>query len=214
MKKILIYGDSNTWGDNFLTNQRIPDDNQWPNLLQKELGNEYKILQEGLPGRLAGADEQIKKYKNGIDTFLSTFKTSAPVDYVIISLGTNDLQIKYNKNSKKIIEDLLNYKKIIENLYLDEEDKIKYFVDRQMPKIIYIMPINFDYKINASVIFNEECENKRKEIIKYFKENNINNVQFNNVELFEDGIHLNYEGHRMVAKKMGEVVKDEERIDK
>ena len=26
MKKILVYGDSNTWGDNFITGQRIPED--------------------------------------------------------------------------------------------------------------------------------------------------------------------------------------------
>ena len=58
-----------------------------------------------MPGRLAG-NEEIKKYKNGKDTFISIFKTNAPVDTVIISLGTNDLQLKYNKASEKIISDL------------------------------------------------------------------------------------------------------------
>ena len=26
MEKILIYGDSNTWGDNFITGERIPEE--------------------------------------------------------------------------------------------------------------------------------------------------------------------------------------------
>ena len=59
MKKILIYGDSNVWGDNFITRKRISDELQWSNILQKELGNDYKILQEGLPGRVAGSLKQM-----------------------------------------------------------------------------------------------------------------------------------------------------------
>ena len=105
MKKILVYGDSNTWGDNFITGERIADEKQWTNILRKKYDKEYIFLQEGLPGRLAG-NEEIKKYKNGKDTFISIFKTNAPVDTVIISLGTNDLQLKYNKASEKIISDL------------------------------------------------------------------------------------------------------------
>ena len=63
MKKILIYGDSNVWGDNFLTGQRIPDDKQWVNILRNKLGNNYILFQEGLPGRLAGNEEKEKIFK-------------------------------------------------------------------------------------------------------------------------------------------------------
>ena len=62
MKKILIYGDSNTWGDNFITGERIPDDKQWPHILEANIKG-YKILQEGLPGRIAGDYEDIKNIK-------------------------------------------------------------------------------------------------------------------------------------------------------
>ena len=69
-----------------------------------------------------------------------------------------------------------------------------------MPKIIYILPINFDYKVNASVIFNEESEEKRQDIIEYFKKQNINTIIANNLDLFEDGIHLSYQGHEEMSK--------------
>lgn len=199
VKKVLIYGDSNTWGDNFITGKRIPDEKQWVNILKKIYSKDYIFLQEGLPGRLAGNEEKFKPYKNGKDTFISTFRTNAPVDIVIISLGTNDLQIKYNKKSKDIINDLLWYKNKLEESFTDEEDKIKYF-NNKMPKIIYILPINFDYKVNASVIFNEESEEKRQEIIEYFKKQNINAIIANSLDLFEDGIHLSYQGHEEMAK--------------
>lgn len=99
MKKVLVYGDSNTWGDNFLTGERIPDDKQWVNILNKKYENKYLFLQEGLPGRIAGNEDIAKPFKNGKDTFLTVFRTNAPVDYLIIALGTNDLQIKYKKET-------------------------------------------------------------------------------------------------------------------
>lgn len=202
MKKILIYGDSNVWGDNFITGIRIPDDKQWVNILQEKVKDNYKLLQEGLPGRLAGSDEKEKVYKNGKDTFISTFRTNAPVDILIIALGTNDLQFKYNKTGKDIINDLLWYKEVLEQMVEDEDDKKKYFVNNELPEIIYILPSNFDYKENASVIFDEEKENERQNIIKYFVDNNIKNIYFNDIDLFEDGIHFNYEGHKKMADRV------------
>lgn len=206
MKKILIYGDSNVWGDNFITGKRIPDDKQWVNILRKRLNDKYLIFQEGLPGRVAGSDEEIKKYKNGKDSFVSTFRTNAPVDVIIISLGTNDLQVKYNKDAKDIINDLIWYRQVIEDCYQDLDDREKYFVANKLPKYIYILPINFDYKKNAKDIFDENSEKKRQDIIDYFKKNNIESVVLDNMSLFEDGIHLDYDGHKKQADIMEEVI--------
>lgn len=200
MKKILIYGDSNTWGDNFITGERIPEEKQWVNILRTKYENKYRFFQEGLPGRIAGNEETIKTYKNGKDTFISTFRTNAPVDKIIIALGTNDLQIKYQKTKDKIIEDLLWYKKQIEESYADLEDQKKYFNDKKLPEIIYILPINFDYQDKASVIFDKESEEKRQQIIKEFqKDKKLKTIVANDLELFDDGIHLNYQGHEQMA---------------
>lgn len=201
MKKILIYGDSNTWGDNFLTGERIPEEKQWVNILRIKYKNKYQFFQEGLPGRIAGNEETIKTYKNGKDTFISTFRTNAPVDKVIIALGTNDLQVKYQKTTDKIIEDLLWYKKQIEETYEDLEDQKKYFNNEKLPEIIYILPINFDYQNKASAIFDKESEEKRQQIIKDFQKNReLKIIVANDLDLFDDGIHLSYKGHEQMAK--------------
>lgn len=208
MKKILIYGDSNVWGDNFLTGKRIDDELQWPNILQSALGLNYKIIQEGLPGRIAGDEEANKRYKNGKDFFLTTFKTHAPLDIIIIALGTNDLQIKYNKKSTKIIEDLLWYKKLIKSEFSDLDNKKKYFVNKKMPNIIYILPFNFDYKVKAKEIFNEKSEEKRNEIIKVLAKSNneYKYIILNEVPLLNDGIHLNKNGHKKMANVVEEFI--------
>lgn len=210
MKKILIYGDSNVWGDNFFTGIRIPDEKQWPNILQKLLGTNFKILQEGLPGRVAGNIELDKKYKNGKDTFLSIFKTNAPVDYVIIALGTNDLQVKYDRDASLIERDLLWYKEIIEEEYIDDDNKKKYFVNGKMPKIIYLLPTHFIEK-KDNPVFNHNSEMKRNQLIHLFKNNqNITSYIFNDLPLFEDGIHLNYDGHKYLAEKVKKIIIENE----
>ena len=152
-----------------------------------------------MPGRIAGSEEQEKKYKNGKDNFISTFRTVAPVDIVIIALGTNDLQMKYKKSSKSIINDLLWYEKQLEQSYEDLEDRKKYFVNEKMPRVIYILPVNFDYKVNASVIFDEQSEQKRQEIIDYFSKNKKDIITSNDIDLFDDGIHLNFDAHKKLA---------------
>ena len=117
--------------------------------------------------------------------------------------------MKYNKTSSDIINDLLWYTSVLKEMIEDIDDKKKYFVNGKLPEILYILPVNFDYLVNANMIFNKEKEVQRQEIIKYFNDNNINNIYFNDIALFSDGIHLNYEGHQTLANKVFEEIKDE-----
>lgn len=200
MKKVLVYGDSNVWGDNFITGIRLQDEKQWLNIVQKNKSDKFKMLQEGLPGRIAGNYELDKKYKNGKDTYLSTFKTCAPVDMIIIALGTNDLQLKYQRSSQDIIQDLLWYEEIIKEEWMDEDNRKKYFVDGKLPKFIYILPPNFDYKKDASVIFDKNREETRQEVIKYFENSDKIYISVSDISLVEDGIHYSEEGHKQMAR--------------
>lgn len=210
MKKVLIYGDSNTWGDNFVTGERIPDQFQWVHILEGMTEKNYQFFQEGLPGRVAGSYETIKKYKNGKDTFISIFRTHAPLDVVIIALGTNDLQMKYNVSAKEIIDNLKWYKQIIQELYSDMEDRKKYFYQDTFPRFIYILPPNIDFENGAKNIFDKESNFKREEIIQYFQENIIDEqIIVTNLSLLEDGIHFDYAGHNTMANLVFEVLHHE-----
>ena len=99
--------------------------------------------------------------------------------------------------------------KTIEELYNDLEDRKKFFVNGNMPTIKYLLPINFDYKVNANMIFDEKSEKKRQEIIKYFKDNNIDSISLDNLELFDDGIHLNNNGHKQIVDKIVQVIEND-----
>ena len=211
MKNVLLYGDSNIWGDNFITGCRIPLEKQWAYILKDKLQGSYEVFGEGLPGRVAGNEDKDKPYKNGKDSFMAIFRTKAPLDVVIIALGTNDLQIKYNRSSNEIIEDLLWYKSKIVELFSDLEDRKKYFKNNQMPRIIYILPPNFDYKDRASIVLDETSEKKRQDIINYFVVNkdNYETILFQDAVLFEDGIHFNYDDHQKIATIVEGVLRSE-----
>lgn len=52
MKQILCFGDSNTWGYDGESRERLPWGVRWTSLLQEKLNKEkYRVIEEGLCGR-------------------------------------------------------------------------------------------------------------------------------------------------------------------
>ncbi len=96
MKVILCYGDSNTWGWDPVTQTRFSASERWPGVLQCELGDEYRVLEEGLPGRTTVWDDPIEGYKNGKHYLIPCLASHKPIDLVIILLGSNDLKMRFS----------------------------------------------------------------------------------------------------------------------
>lgn len=97
-KNILCYGDSNTWGtiprwaESDIPSERYPEEIRWPCVLQKLLGEDFRVIEEGLGGRTTIYSTQAAPWKNGETTLLSCLFTHRPLDLVILMLGSNDLQ--------------------------------------------------------------------------------------------------------------------------
>ncbi|MDR1516011.1 MAG: SGNH/GDSL hydrolase family protein [Synergistaceae bacterium] len=106
-KTILVFGDSNSWGwnpNNDLVKQfeRWDDDIRWPGVLQKELGDSYKVLVDGLNGRTTVWDDPIEEYRCGKDQIIPSMDAAAPIDLIIIFVGTNDLKVRYTVSAQDI----------------------------------------------------------------------------------------------------------------
>jgi len=102
MKRILCYGDSNTWGYDPATGERFPAPVRWTGVLQRELGEEYLIIEEGLNGRTTVWDDPIEGYKNGKSYLIPCLASLRPLDLVIIMLGTNDLKKRFSLSAYDI----------------------------------------------------------------------------------------------------------------
>jgi lysophospholipase L1-like esterase len=107
MKNIMIFGDSNTWGwdpsnDLIQVIKRWPDEVRWAGVLQEELGADYKIIPEGLNGRTTVWDDPIEEYRCGKQHIIPLLDSHAPLDLVIIMIGTNDLKDRYTVTAQDI----------------------------------------------------------------------------------------------------------------
>ncbi|MCB1446461.1 MAG: SGNH/GDSL hydrolase family protein [Rhizobiaceae bacterium] len=100
MKTVLCYGDSLTWGVNAETDRRHAYEDRWPSVLQKGLGHGVRVIPEGLNGRTTVYDDHSADCdRNGARMLPTILHTHAPLDLVIILLGTNDLKPVFANNA-------------------------------------------------------------------------------------------------------------------
>jgi lysophospholipase L1-like esterase len=104
MKEILCFGDSNTWGWDPQTKERYARDKRWPGVLQNTLGAGYHVIEEGQNGRTTVWDDPVEGSKNGRAYFIPCLETHAPLDLVIIMLGTNDLKYRFSVTAYDIAQ--------------------------------------------------------------------------------------------------------------
>ena len=102
VRSVLCFGDSNTWGLDPVTEARFPRTVRWPGLLQSALGSEWHVVEEGLNGRTTTLDSPIAPEKNGLDYLVPCLDSHAPLDAVVIYLGTNDLAERYSLTATDI----------------------------------------------------------------------------------------------------------------
>lgn len=104
MKRILCYGDSNTFGYKPDRSGRFNENIRWTGLLSKSLKEDFIIIEDGLCGRTTALDDPFCEGRNGLKSIKSSIKNNSPIDLLIIMLGTNDLKHIYKMTAKKIAE--------------------------------------------------------------------------------------------------------------
>ncbi len=103
-KRVLCFGDSLTWGADPETGGRHSVSSRWTTLLQKKLGENYWVIEEGLNGRTTIWDDPIEGDKNGRKHLPILLESHRPLDLVIIMLGTNDLKARFRVSAFQIAQ--------------------------------------------------------------------------------------------------------------
>ena len=105
-KHIVCLGDSNTHGycadpadcaDSAL--QRFNEDERWTKLLQKNLGEDYLVVEEGLSGRTTVFQDPLYEGLDALSYLWPCLKSHEPVSLLIIMLGTNDSKERFGMNA-------------------------------------------------------------------------------------------------------------------
>jgi lysophospholipase L1-like esterase len=92
MTTILCYGDSNTWGYNPADGSRFPPEVRWPGVMRKLLPPSFEVIEEALCGRTAILDDPFEEGRNGLPYLTPCLASHAPIDLVVLVLGTNDVK--------------------------------------------------------------------------------------------------------------------------
>ena len=105
-KHIICLGDSNTHGycadpadctDPELA--RFNEDERWTCLLQKALGEDCKVFEEGLSGRTTVFTDPLYEGLDALHYLWPCLKSHEPVSLLIVMLGTNDSKERFGMNA-------------------------------------------------------------------------------------------------------------------
>jgi len=102
VRQLLVYADSLTWGIIPGTRRRLPFDERWPGVLEEELtgkGNPVRVFEDCLNGRRTVWDDPFKPGRNGVAGLAQCMEKHAPLDLVILMLGSNDFQFVHPHNN-------------------------------------------------------------------------------------------------------------------
>ncbi len=199
MKHILCFGDSNLFGTN-PSGGRWPLEQRWTGLLSQALGNDYRIIEEGLGGRTTVFDDPLEENRNGSKQLPIMLHSHRPLDLVIISLGTNDCKTLFHANAKIIAKALEKLALMVRNYPYGEHYPI--------PQVLVLSPIHCGEHVEDSPFasFDHNAYLTSKSLapaIKAMAEKN--NLLFLDASLFAkssviDQLHMDSEGHSALAK--------------
>jgi lysophospholipase L1-like esterase len=140
-KTILCYGDSITWGYNPANSDRMMFDERWTGVLANGLGEDYRVIEEGLKGRTTIWDDPVNNgFKNGLKYLIPCLESHKPIDVCILFLGTNDLKSRFNLSEIDVAQGI--------RILLENIKKSASGVDGLSPKIILMVP-PYIKKINS-----------------------------------------------------------------
>lgn len=109
-KRVLVFGDSNSWGwmpvEQGVPTQRYASEDQWPEVMQGELGQGYEVVVDALSGRTTDVDDPTAPMDgaalNGAEYLPAAIAAHLPLDLVVIMLGTNDTKAQFQRTPFRI----------------------------------------------------------------------------------------------------------------
>jgi lysophospholipase L1-like esterase len=110
-KRVLCYGDSNTWGFIGLPDggptTRYARDQRWPGVLQAALGDGVEVIEEALNGRTTDVADPTNPQITGAGLDGAAYLPAAlashlPLDVVVIMLGSNDTKAVFARDPQRI----------------------------------------------------------------------------------------------------------------
>lgn len=213
-KRIVCFGDSNTWGYNPLDASRYDESTRWTALLQKKLGSGYAIVEEGQNGRTIASNTPNEGSKSAMAYIEPCLETCAPFDLIIVMLGTNDIKVKFFLTAEEISACMNRLLSRIESFMKYQIENPEY----RNYKLLLVSPIEITNDVisgyASDVMGGEKAVSKSAQMSRYYKalaEKHgcyyMNAAEYAAPGAF-DGLHLDPKNHKKLADAMCVKIKE------
>ena len=212
-KHIVCLGDSNTHGycadpkDCADGGDRFNENERWTCRLQKLLGDDYLVMEEGLSGRTTCFDDPLHEGLSALQYITPCLKSHEFVDLLIIMLGTNDVKDRFAVNACCVGYAMarLVKKAMATECWGDKK-----------PNILVIAPPHIGEGMTESDVgpsMGDYCVEKSRQLAKYYKEQcDLIGCHFLDAEELGcefnqiDYMHLTNKGHATLAEGLAKFV--------
>lgn len=212
-KHIVCLGDSNTHGycadpaDCADGGARFNEEERWTCLLQSALGPEYLVCEEGLIGRTTVFEDPLQEGLCGLNYLVPCLLTHAPVDLLLVMLGTNDTKERFGCSAACIALGL-------ERLIRKAQSQPLCWGERG-PNILILAPPPIDAGIASSPVaatMGLDCVEKSHALASLYRDT----AQRLNCQFFDtraasefnqiDFMHLTRRGHAQLAEALTRLI--------
>ena len=214
-KHIVCLGDSNTHGycadpaDCADGGIRFTEEQRWTQLLQKHLGEEYLVIEEGLSGRTTCFEDPLHEGLSALNYIYPCLKSHEFVDLLVIMLGTNDVKERFGASAACVA--------IAMSRLVKKAQSTECWGGRK-PNILVVAPPPIGEGMLSSPVgptMGSGCREKSLELAKYYQEQcdlcgvhfldaGAIGCEFNTV----DYMHLTSRGHATLAENLAALIPD------
>lgn len=207
MINILCYGDSNTNGSN-PSGGRWSRYERWTGILQKQLGEDYYVIEEGCGGRTTVLEDFLEPDKNGRTHLPVVLRTHRPLDLVIIMLGTNDMKHRFHLLPVDIAYGAAELGKMVKSY--------DYGPGYPTPQVLLVSPIELGEGIENSIFtgFSSSAVEVSRQLAFYYEKQARAHgwLYFDAATVAgpsdKDMLHMEKEAHLALANALEKVIRD------
>lgn len=207
-RRILCFGDSNTYGYD-PRGGRYDENTRWTMRLQRLLGEDYTVVEEGFNGRTCVYDDPIEGgYKSGAAYLPPCLMSHNPLNLVVVMLGGNDAKQRFGLTPMTIGEGMMQLIRLIRLYGLD--------ADGNPPKVLVVAPPLIRDEVNrtryADCFGPNAVATVRGLGAEYARIARLLRCEFfNAAECAEvstlDALHLTAQGHAALAEGLAEKIR-------